>query len=111
MSIVDPRTGRTLISVHAQRDSTGHTTGVSRALPGLFGGGPRLRVGRTYRLVTTYDNPTGDTLTGAMALLGGLFVPDHMKDWPKLDRNNPDTQADVDQIFGRTHRIALANTH
>lgn len=110
MSIVDPRTGRTLISVHAIRDSTGHTNGVSRALPGLFGGGPHLRPGRTYRLVTTYDNPTGDTLTGAMALLGGLFVPDRMKDWPKLDRNSPDTQADVDQIFGRTHRIALS-TH
>ncbi|HEY2804357.1 MAG TPA: hypothetical protein VGI92_00705, partial [Gemmatimonadales bacterium] len=92
---------------HAIRDSTGHTLGVSRALPGLFGGGPRLRVGRTYQLVTTYDNPTGDTLTGAMGLLGGLFVPDRMRDWPKLDRNNPDTRADVDQIYGRTQRVAL----
>lgn len=107
MSIVDGVTGRVLISVHAVRDSTGHTLGVSRSLPGLWGGGKRLKVGHPYRLVTTYDNPTGHTITGAMALLGGLFVPDRMRDWPALDRNNPDTRADIDQIFGRNRTMAV----
>ena len=101
--IEDARTGKVLIGVHTQRDSTGHVLGVSRALPGIWHAGPHLLAGHPYRLVVQYDNPTGHTLTGAMGLLGGLFVPDRHGHWPALDPRNPETRADIDQIIGVRH--------
>lgn len=100
MRLVDVRNGHVLVTVKARRDSLGHTLAVSRELPGLWGRGPHLIAGRQYRLVVQYDNPTPDTLFGAMGMMGGLFVPDHPADWPAVNRSDPAWQSDVGGMVG-----------
>ena len=106
MQLVDARTGKILITVTARRDSAGTLSGVSRELPGLWGRGPHLRAGQPYRLVVRYDNPTPDTLSGSMGMMGGLFVPDPGTTWPPVDTNNPDWRADMAGIAGATQLLA-----
>lgn len=98
--VEDVETGRTLVTIHARRDSTGHVLSVSREHPRLWRGGPRLVAGRQYRLVITYDNPTADTLVGVMGMIGGIFVPDRLRHWPLVDTTDPATRADLGGLYG-----------
>ena len=107
MDLVEANTGRILLTVTARRDSAGTLSSVSRELPGLWGRGPHLLAGRPYRLVVVYDNPTSDTLSGSMGMMGGLFVPDDPGAWPKVDLTNPDWRADQAGIAGVTQLLAL----
>ena len=106
MQLVDQRTGHVLTTVKAERDSTGHVDGVSRELPGLWRRGPHLVAGRNYRLVVQYDNPTGDTLVGAMAMMGGLFVPDKRGAWPAVDPTNAEWRTDLAGFPGAVQLLA-----
>ncbi len=99
-SIVDVEANRTVVTIHARRDTTGHVLSVSREHPRLWRGGPHLYAGRPYRLVVTYDNPTADTLVGVMGMVGGIFVPDRMHRWPLVDATNPATRADLGGLYG-----------
>lgn len=92
----DAETGRVITSVVATRDSTGHVSKVSRKLYGVTGEGLRLKANHPYRVVGEYDNPTGETIVkGAMAHMVGLFVPDDMSKWPKIDPTDPTYKKDL----------------
>jgi hypothetical protein len=90
----DAASGHVLARVRARRDSVGHTLAVERPIFALWNRGPHLKAGRPYRLVVVYDNPTRDTLINAMGLMAGLYVPDRLRDWPAVDRENPDYRRD-----------------
>jgi len=69
---------------------------VSRKLYGVTGEGLKLKANHRYRVVGDYDNPTGELrVKGAMAHMVGLFVPDDMSKWPKIDLNDPTYQRDL----------------
>jgi hypothetical protein len=89
-----------IVTVESKRDSTGHVNGMTRALLALLTDGPHLEAGRLYRLVVTYDNPTGGTLTGMMGMMGGIFAPDNPRAWPTIDMNDRDYLADLANLPG-----------
>ena len=92
----DAESGKVLAEVVATRDSAGKVSKVSRKLFGVTGDGLKLKGDHRYRVVGEYENPTGQTLIrGAMAHMSGLFAPDDMSDWPKIDASNPDYRRDL----------------
>ncbi len=92
----DAASGKVLAEVVATRDSAGKVSKVSRKLFGVTGDGLKLKGDHRYRVVGEYENPTGQTLIrGAMAHMSGLFAPDDMGDWPKIDASNPDYRRDL----------------
>jgi hypothetical protein len=91
----DAETGRELARVVARRDSAGHVLGVSRKLFGVSGEGLKLVGGHRYRVVGVYDNPTDKASVGVMAHMVGLFVPDDMSKWPKVDTADPTLRKDL----------------
>ena len=69
---------------------------MSRKLFGVTGDGLKLKGDHRYRVVGEYENPTGQTLIrGAMAHMSGLFAPDDLSDWPKIDASNPAYRRDL----------------
>ncbi len=98
----DAETGKVLTVVEATQDSAGKVTKVSRRLFGVSGEGLKLKGNHRYRVVGEYDNPTGKTLVkGAMAHMAGLFSPDDMSRWPKIDESNPAYQRDMASLQAR----------
>ncbi len=95
----DARTGKVLAHVEGIMTKTGHELGVSHELLAVKGRGPHLRAGHPYRLVAVYKNPTSDTLRAVMAVMGGLFAPDDIRDWPRIDHTNPEYLKDVASYF------------
>ncbi|HEX5438383.1 MAG TPA: hypothetical protein VFW98_14610 [Gemmatimonadaceae bacterium] len=94
VSLEDAETGDTLVTLDAQKDSTGHVTGVGRKLFPIRG--LRLKAGHRYRIVGVYDNPLPDTIKlGAMAHMVGVFAPDDPSQWPAIDRDDANFQKDV----------------
>jgi len=91
----DVKTGKVLAQVTAKRDSAGHVLGVSRKLFGVSGEGLKLEGGRQYRVVGVYDNPTSKTSPGVMAHMVGLFVPEDLNQWPKVDTSDPTLRKDL----------------
>jgi hypothetical protein len=91
----DAETGRELARVVARRDSSGRVLGVSRKLFGVSGEGLKLAAGHRYRVVGVYDNPTTKTSYGVMAHMVGLFVPDDLGKWPKVDTADPTLRKDL----------------
>lgn len=92
----DVETGKVVTRVVATRDSAGKLIKVSRKLYGVSGEGLKLKANHKYRVVGEYDNPTGETLVkGAMAHIVGLFVPDDMSKWPRIDPSDPTYQRDL----------------
>jgi hypothetical protein len=89
-------TPKPVVQLKTPQAADGHLLGVERILPGISGSGIRLQEGRLYRLVGSYNNPTGKTLVnGAMVHLVLVFAPDRMADWPKVDPNNPDWKREL----------------
>ena len=103
----DAATGKVLGHVTSTLASDGKITKITRSLPGVGGDGIRLKAGHKYRVVGTYQNPTGATLVkGAMAHITGIFAPDDYTKWPKLDLANESTQddlADLNELGGHSH--------
>lgn len=98
----DVETGKVITEVDATRDSAGKVSKVSRKLFGVSGEGLKLKANHKYRVVGVYDNPTGQTLVrGAMAHMSGLFTPDDLGKWPKIDESNPDYQRDLASLQAR----------
>ncbi len=92
----DVETGKVIARIVTTRDSAGKLLKVSRKLYGVSGDGLKLKGDHKYRVVGEYDNPTGETLVkGAMAHMVGLFVPDDMSQWPKIDPSDPTYQRDL----------------
>jgi hypothetical protein len=100
LRLKDLTTGKIIVTVRANRDSTGHVRSLSRELLALRGRGPHLRANHRYRLEARYDNPTGDTLGNMMAAMIGLFAPDDPAQWPVLDTLDGDYRKDIASMFG-----------
>jgi len=94
VSLIDAETGKNLVTLHADRDDSGHVTGVSRKLFILQT--LKLKAGHRYTVTAVYDNPHADTIKrGAMAHIDGVFAPDDPSKWPAIDPTNPDFKKDV----------------
>ena len=85
VQLEDAESGQDAGPVVAKRDSAGRVLKVSRKLFGVSGEGLKLEAGHRYRVVGTYDNPTQKASPGVMAHMVGLFVPDDLSKWPKVD--------------------------
>jgi hypothetical protein len=108
----DAETGKVITVVEATRDSTGKVSKVSQRLFGVSGEGLKLKANHPYRVVGVYDNPTGKTLVrGAMAHMAGLFVPDDISDWPKIDTANAEYQRDMAALQVRGTSAAAGGEH
>ena len=108
----DAETGKVLTQVVAQRDSAGKLVKMSRKLFGVSGKGLRLKPNHRYRVVGEYDNPTGELrVKGAMASMVGLFVPDDMKRWPKVDPRDATYQRDLASLDVRGAASASMEGH
>jgi hypothetical protein len=102
----DVESGKVLTSVEATRDSAGKLEKMSRRLFGVSGEGLRLKANHQYRVVGEYDNPTNETLIkGAMAHMVGLFTPDDMSRWPRIDPSNPDYKRDMASLQVRGEEV------
>lgn len=98
----DAETGKEMARVVASRDAAGHILKMSRRLPGVGGAGIRLRADHKYRVVAVYDNPTGENIkNGAMASIVGIFAPDNLAGWPKMDPADPTIQRDLASLDER----------
>jgi hypothetical protein len=94
-------TGRVLVRLVPSRDAQGHVSEVPQKLFGVNGAGRRLKGGIRYRLVSVYDNPTGELIPdGAMGEMGVAFVPEDLGQWPKLNRDDPALAADLRRLDG-----------
>ena len=101
----DAATGKRILNIEARRDSSGRLLGMPRKLLALWGEGLRLVAGRRYRIVAVYDNPTADTIPGAMGIIGGLFAPDDLRRWPAIDAANADYRLDLQLLGGPALRM------
>ncbi|MGH7594646.1 MAG: hypothetical protein ACRELE_12465 [Gemmatimonadales bacterium] len=111
MRLEDVRTGKVLARVHTIHNAAGDVIGVSRQLLAVKGRGPHLRVGRSYRMVSVYENNTSVPVMGVMGVMGGLFAPDNIRDWPKVDRASKEYLLDIAQnpLIIRTDAIEPMN--
>ena len=108
----DAETGKVITTVQATRDSAGKVSKVSQKLFGVSGEGLKLKANHRYRVVGVYDNPTGKTLVrGAMAHMAGLFVPDDIADWPRIDTANAEYQRDMTALQVRGTGSAEGGQH
>jgi hypothetical protein len=55
--------------------------------------------------VAVYEGSPGDSIRGAMGLMGGIFAPDHYDRWPKLDRRDPAYLIDLHPPPGTVARV------
>ena len=95
LRIEDVATGKVIARVSANRRPDGTVSSVAHRLFGIWGRGPHLIPGRTYRMVAVYENPTGKPIMAAMGLIGGIFAPDDMRQWPKVDYSDHDYMIDL----------------
>lgn len=98
IALLDLTSGRTIVTLRARADSAGHLTSVERRILALWRPGPHLVAGHQYRLAVRYDNAAPDTLRDVMGTIAGLFTPDRLADWPRIDPSNADYRADLVQI-------------
>ncbi|MEO8448861.1 MAG: hypothetical protein ABI647_03665 [Gemmatimonadota bacterium] len=91
----DVETGKVLASAKTTRAPDGKVLKISRSLPGVTGDGIRLKAGRKYRVIGTYDNPTSEEVKGVMAHISGIFTPDDYAKWPALDLSDELLQDDL----------------
>ena len=95
----DAESGKTLVKLTTTRTADGHVVALSRRVFGFHEEGLPLLANHPYRVVADYDNPTGHLLTqGAMASMAGAFVPDDVRQWPVLDRQNADVLLDIASV-------------
>ena len=94
LRLEDGVTGVPIVTLRAQRDSSGRLLGVPYRILAVRDSGPHLVAGRRYRLVATYDNPTPRPLAAVMGTLAGLFAPDSPERWPSVDTEDPTFELD-----------------
>lgn len=95
MRLEDVQSGKVLVRVHTLHNAAGDVIGVSRQLLAIKGRGPHLRAGHPYRMVSVYENKTNEPIHGVMGVLGGLFAPDDIRDWPKVNKTSKDYLLDI----------------
>ncbi|HRP08340.1 MAG TPA: hypothetical protein PLL69_07620 [Gemmatimonadales bacterium] len=87
------------VRLATRQDGDGKLLSVERKYPGIRGDGIRLVAGRRYRITGSYDNTSGAAIEkGAMVHLVLLLAPDHLADWPALNRDDPEFVRDLRYI-------------
>ncbi len=103
----DVESGKIIAQVLAKRDSNGKVASMARKLFGVSGEGLKLEANRRYRVIAEYDNPTGELrLNGGMASIVGLFAPDDLDRWPKIDLGDETMQRDLASLENRGTPVA-----
>lgn len=101
LRLEEVESGKVILELKADTTDEGALREVERKLPGVAGDGIALRAGRRYRVVGEYHNTSGRAIPdGAMAVIGGLFVPRCMECWPGIDRSDPAFQRDLATLPG-----------
>ena len=102
----DAEKNSVIAEVDAKRSPSGRVEGIERHLFGVSGRGKKLEANHRYRVVGVYDNPTAKTIPlGAMAHMVGLFVPDHVDQWPALDPNDPELKKDLASLARQSAKM------
>lgn len=97
--------GEVLVRLETERDSAGRLIRVPQRLFGVSGRGKPLERGKRYRVVATYDNPTGALLVaGGMASLGVGFVPERGARLPATDPRDPAVARDIAYLHAMERR-------
>lgn len=96
----DAETGEVLVELEGVRDERGRIQAVEqkifRRFFGLLDARIHMEAGRRYRVVGEYTNPTDETIAlGGMAHLSGVFAPDTMANWARLDTSSEAYLRDV----------------
>jgi hypothetical protein len=101
LELEDATTGRVLWRQKPVKDSSGHVLSLPiTKFYRWYRLGLRIEQSHRYRVTVRYDNPTGRTLhSGGMGAIGGLFVPDHGKQWPMVDTTNAVYRQDLGEAF------------
>jgi hypothetical protein len=100
----DAESGKVLTTVLATRTPEGKVLKVGRRLFGVTGAGLTLKANHRYRVVGSYQNPTGKLIPqGAMAHMVGLFVPDDMARWPAINPDDSTFQKDMAALKADEH--------
>ena len=97
--VTDSARKHDVVRVATRLNAKGQLLSIERLLPGITGDGIRLQEGHTYRLIGSYNNPTGAAIDkGAMIHMALLYVPDRADQWPKLDPADADWQKDMARL-------------
>jgi hypothetical protein len=91
----DAITGSVIARLGTNKSADGKVESVDRTRFLLSLHGKRLVANHRYRVVAVYDNPTKETVGGAMGFLAGIFIPDDPSRWPVVDANDPIFQKDL----------------
>lgn len=93
-------TGKEVVRLEAKLGAGRKIEGVEQKIFGVRGDGIRLHRDRRYRITAVYDNQTGATIpSGAMGIMIGLFAPQRIEDWPRVEATNPGIRADLAAIL------------
>ncbi|HEY4100863.1 MAG TPA: hypothetical protein VGM20_08305 [Gemmatimonadales bacterium] len=99
--VTDSSKPKQVVNLQIKLAPKGYIESVERTLPGITGDGIRLQDSHRYRLVGTYNNPTGKSIEkGAMLHMALLYVPDHPDRWPALNTGDADWKKDVARLVG-----------
>jgi hypothetical protein len=97
----DVVSGKVLARLKTKRHPDGRLISVASTRFVFTAGGLRLAPNHPYRVVSIYDNPTGDVIKGgAMAFLAGAFIPDDLAKWPAVEPGDQSYARDRDAILG-----------
>ncbi|MEP7067518.1 MAG: hypothetical protein ABI889_15895 [Gemmatimonadota bacterium] len=95
----DAENGKLLVRLDTKLTSDGHLISLGKRVFGFHEEGLALVANHRYRVIAEYDNPTSGVLKqGGMASMAGAFVPDDVRQWPKLDPLNADVQRDIASV-------------
>ena len=97
--VTDSTKPKQVLNLGIQLAPKGYITKIDRILPGITGDGIKLQDTHVYRLVGSYNNPTGKSIEkGAMLHMILLYVPDKAESWPKLNTADPDWIKDAARL-------------
>lgn len=95
----DAENGKTLVKLKTTRTADGHLVTLGQRVFGFHEEALPLLAHHRYRIVAEYFNPTGHVLRqGGMASMAGAFLPDDVREWPKLDLLNADVKRDIASV-------------
>jgi len=95
----DAENGKTLVKLKTTRTADGHLVTLGQRVFGFHEEALPLLAHHRYRIVAEYFNPTGHVLRqGGMASMAGAFLPDDVRQWPKLDPLDADVKRDIASV-------------
>jgi len=101
IAFVDVTTGDTIWRQIPVRDAGGRVLSIPFVrFTRWYRLGIHIEPSHTYRVMVSYDNPTGAAIPfGGMGAVGGLLVPDWGVAWPTVDRNDPIYRTQINNLL------------